>query len=166
MTAEGEGVILNPQRPRLRKGVIAAAVADLGVVIWSISRLGYPGWGRNGFGLLFFSVAFAVLGAWRFAKEHYIVRHCGIAMGEIVDYTSGYDETIPIQRRYYPDRIRYRFQTSDGMFYHGVCSTGGVSQTGERMEIVYDRRNPAHNKPCVQMWVYTIPLMPVDEVQD
>lgn len=87
-------------------------------------------------------------------------------MGEIVDYTSGYDETIPIERRYYPDKIRYRFQTSDGMFYHGVCSTGRVSQTGERLEIVYDRTNPAHNKPWKQIWFYTMPPMTVDEVQN
>jgi hypothetical protein len=150
--------ILSPQ-PHVREVAIAAAVAVVGVFSWSMAHLA----SRNGFGFLVVSVWTAFFGLRQFAQEYSILHHCGTAIGEVVDYRRGLSDE-PLQNRYSSNKIRYRFATTDGMFYHGESVTYRVpTELGTSIEIVYDRRNPVNNMPREHIWFYTKPAMPIAE---
>jgi hypothetical protein len=151
--------ILSPPPPHIREVAIAAAAAVVGVFAWSISHIG----SRNGFGFFLASVWAAFFGLRQLALEHSILHHCGIAIGEVVDYKRGLSDE-PLQRHYSSNKVRYRFATTDGVFYHGGSGTYRVpTALGTSIEIVYDRRNPVNNMPREHIWFYTKPAMPIAE---
>lgn len=146
------GTVLSPPRPRIREITIAAAIADLAVFLWSLSHLS----SRRGLSLLLTSTIAGVFGLLQFAREYSILRHCGTAIEEVVDYRDLQSGFVPVERHGRPNYIRYRFATRDGMFYHGQCSTSRVpTALGSPIEIVYDRRNPSRNLPCSHIFFYT-----------
>lgn len=146
------GTVLSPPRPRIREIMIVAAIADLSVFVWSSSHVS----SRTGFTLLMASTVAGVFGLLQFAREYSILRHCGTAIGEVVDYRD-LGSGLPSGEKHSRENcIRYRFATTDGVFYHGQCSTSQVpTALGSPIEIVYDRRNPARNMPRAHIFVYT-----------
>jgi Protein of unknown function (DUF3592) len=152
--------VLIPRQPHVREVAIAAAVAVVGVFAWGMAHV----LNRDGFGFLLASVWAAFFGLRQLAREYSILHHCGTAIGEVVDYKRGLSDE-PLQRHYYSsNRIRYRFATTDGMFYHGGSATYRLpTAPGTSIEIVYDRRNPVNNMPREHIWFYTKPAMPIVE---
>jgi hypothetical protein len=164
MTPEVNAVLI-PPRPRLRQVALASAFVVLAVFAWGLTHLV----SRSGILLLAASLAGAYLGLRQFAQEYAILHHCGIAIGEVVEYQGSYSDALPVQRSYYrggSSKIRYRFATSDGMFYHGESDANKLpTGAGMPIEIVYDRRNPKNNVPRDKIWFYTKPPVRIPETE-